>query len=144
MNNIIVIAYNGKKPTQQQIEAIAQHLAKLRCCDEVEIIQHYDKKSIVDIVGKGTTIIGFEQESKKDVALSNASTFINAHFNSPWAMIAAVGEARNTTLRSEDQQALLNAIDIIAQHSSEECLQYGISSVMYNACYNIQYHILDM
>lgn len=144
MNNIIVIAYNGKKPTQQQIEAIAQHLTTLRCCDEVEIIQHYDKKSIVDIVGKGTTIIGFEQESKKDVALSNASKFINAHFNSPWAMISAVGEARSTTIRSADQQTLLNAIDIIAQRSSEECLQCGISNVMYNACYNIRYHILDM
>lgn len=144
MNNIIVIAYNGKKPTQQQIEAIAQRLATLKCCDEVEIIQHYDKKSIVDIVGKGTTIIGFEHESEKNVALSNASKFVNAHFNSPWAMISAVGEARSTTLRSEDQKALLNAIDIIAQSSSEECLQYGISSIMYNACYNIRYHILDM
>ena len=144
MNNIIVIAYNGKKPTQQQIEAIAQRLATLKCCDEIEIIQHYDKKSIVDIVGKGTTIIGFEHESEKDVTLSNASTFINAHFNSPWTMIAAVGDARSTLCRSEDQNALLNAIDIIASKSPEECLQYNISNIMYNACYNIKYHILDM
>ena len=144
MNNIIVIAYNGKKPTQKDIESIAQRLATLKCCEDVEIIQHYDKKSIVDIVGKGTTIIGFEHEPEKDVALLNASKFINAYFSSPWAMISAVGEARSTALRSADQTALLNAIDIVAQHSSEECLQYCISSIMYNACYNIKYHILDM
>ena len=144
MNNIIVIAYNGKKPTQQQIESISQRLATLKCCDEIEIIQHYDKKSIVDIVGKGTTIIGFEQDHSINEALKNAATFMNAHFgNNVWNMAENVGIANKALQKSASQTALLNAVDIIAKSSEEDCMKYGISENMYKACHSLKYYVLE-
>lgn len=142
MNNIIVIAYNGKKPTQQQIEAIAQHLGTLRCCDDVEIIQHYDKKSIVDIVGKGTTLIGFENHVENE-ALKNAATFINAHFaDNAWKMFEVAANAKKTFVRTAEQEALLNAVEIIATSSREECAKYGIDEQMHRTVYNVKYYVL--
>lgn len=142
MNNIIVIAYNGKKPTQQQIEAIAQHLGTLRCCDDVEIIQHYDKKSIVDIVGKGTTLIGFENHVENE-ALKNAAIFIKTHFGTnAWGMFEAAANAKKTLVRTEEDAALLNAVEIIATSSREECAKYGIDEQMHRTVYNVKYYVL--
>ena len=142
MNNLIVVAYNGKKPTKAEIEAIAECLMRLKCCNEVEVMKHYDQDSIVDVVSKCATIIGFEP--KDDKALKNAATFINAHFSSPWDMLGAVATARGVVIRSADQDALLNAVDIIASKSKEECEQYGIIPIIHNACYNAKYHILNI
>lgn len=142
MNNLIVVAYNGKKPTKAEIEAIADCLMGLKFCKEVEVMKHYDQDSIVDIVGKGVTIIGFEP--KEDNALKNAATYINAHFSNPWVLLSAVATARSTETKSADQYALLNAVDIIASKSKEECEQYDIIPIIHNACYNAKYHILNI
>lgn len=142
MNNLIAIAYNGNKPTKAEIEKIAECLTGLKCCKEVEFMKHYDQFSIVDVVSKCATTINFE--TGEGEPLKNAATFINAHFSSPWDMLSAVATARGMAIRSTDQDALLNAVDIIAGKSKEECEQYGIIPTMYNACYNAKYHILNI
>lgn len=144
MNNVILIAYNGKKPSKAEIEKIADILMRMKFCGEVEIVKHYDQDSICDIVGKGATIVGFEP--REDIALRNAATFINAHFSSPWPMFAEVANARNTSpaMRTKDQDALLSAVDIIGGVSTEKAAQYSIDPIMHNACYNVKYHILNI
>ena len=142
MNNLIVVAYNGNKPTKAEIEKIAECLIGLKCVKEVEVMKHYDQDSIIDVVSKCATIIGFEP--KVDKTLKNAAKFVMEHFSSPWDMLGAVATARGVIVRSADQEALLNAVDIIASKSEEECKQYGIIPFMYNACYNAKYHILNI
>lgn len=142
MNNLIIIAYNGKKPTKAETEAMAECLIRLKCCKEVEVMKHYNKDSIVDVIGKSATIIGFEP--KEDEALKNAATFINAHFSSPWHLLSAVAEARGVATKTMDQDALLNAVNIIANKSEEECEQYGIVPTIRNTCYNALHYILSI
>lgn len=142
MNSLIVIAYNGNKPTKAEIEKIAERLTGLKCCKEVEFMKHYDQFSIVDAVSKCATTINFEP--KENEALKNAATFINAHFSSPWYLLSAVAEARGVATRTMDQDALLNAVNIIANKSEEECEQYGIVPTIRNACYNALHYILNI
>lgn len=137
MNNIIVIAFEGKAPSKKAIEAIAGMID-----GSVEVVKVIDANSIVDCVAKHVvSTIEFKQE---DEPLKNAATFINAHFSNAWDMLAQVAVARRTAIRSADQEALLNAVDIIANKTSEECKQYGILPIMHNACYNVKYHILNI
>lgn len=142
MNNVLLIAYNGKKPSKADIEKIGELLMNMKFCNEIEMIKHYDQDSICDIIGRGATIIGFEP--KKDEALENAATFVNAHFKSAWDMIGQIAIARQTTFKTKEQMALLNAVDIIAGKTQAECEKYGIPSIIHNACYNVKYHILSM
>ena len=142
MNNVVLVAYSGKKPSRAEIEKIAEVLEKMRFCNEVELIKHYDQDSVCDIIGKGATLIGFEP--KENVALKNAATFVNAHFKSAWDLVGKVAVARQAAFISEDQQALLNAVEIIGSTTQEECAKYGISSIIQNACYNIKYNILNI
>ena len=143
MNNIIVIAFNGKKPSKREIEALGNGLMSRPWCEEVEIVKHYDNDSITDIVGKGTILIGFEKTADNE-ALKNAAAFINAHFSSnSWGLFEAAANAKNTIMRSEDQEALLNAVDIIANSSQENCALYGISEHTHMMCYNVKQYVLE-
>lgn len=142
MNSVIVVAYTGIKPTEAEIDAMAECLMRLKCCKKVEVVKHYDKDSIVDVIGKSAITIDFEP--KEDEALKNAATFINAHFSSPWHLLSAVAEARGVATRTMDQDALLNAVNIIANKSEEKCEQYGIVPTIRNACYNALHYILNI
>lgn len=142
MNSVIVVAYTGIKPTEAEIDAMTECLMRLKCCKKVEVVKHYDKDSIVDVISKSAITIGFEP--KENEALKNAATFINAHFSSPWYLLSAVAEARGVVTRTMDQDALLNAVNIIANKSEEECEQYGIVPAIRNACYNALHYILNI
>ena len=125
----------AKKPTKRQIEQLAAIIG------DVEIVKHFDADSIAKTIGSAT-ILAVEEENNEE--LTNAAKYVNSKFNSPWRLLAAAGEARDIpcAMRSEQQAALLSAIEIIAKHDADECAQYGIDSVMHNTCYNIQYKIL--
>lgn len=137
MNNILVVAFQGKAPTKKEIEAIASIIN-----GDVEVVRVIDKNSIADIVAKH--VASEVKLCVEDEPLKNAATFINAHFDSPWKLIGAIGSARSSAFHSEDETALINAVDIIANNSADKCAEYGIPAIIHNACYNIKYHILNM
>lgn len=199
MNNVIVITYDGVKPTQNIVDEINSILnpcikngasatfnciedeevpeqikiyiwgndkttLKLQCIKIIKESLHVGLKEAKDMFETGVILVPsnadkktlFEQlisngvyphtEENDDVALEAAAIFINVYYNNPWTMLSEVADARsiNPTMRSEKLKALLNAVDIIGGHSTEECAKYGISSIMHNTCYNVKYHIFNI
>ena len=130
MNNIIVIAFTGNTPTKKELRALAEAIK-----GEVEVINLIDSNSIASIVGKSmVSEISFDEEDKP---LKEAAIFLNAHFNSPWDLLSAIGNARNSVINSAEETALLNAVDIVANNTAEECEKYGIPAIIHNTCYNM-------
>lgn len=199
MNKVIVITYNGAKPTQNMVDKINSILnpcikngasatfnciedeevpeqikihiwgndttaSKLQCIKIIKESLQVGLREAKDMFDSGVILVPsnvdkkmlFEQlmsngvyphtEENDDTALETAAIFINAYYNNPWKMLSDVANARNTnpTMRSEKLKALLNAIDIVGGHSTEECVKYGISPIMYNTCYNVKSHILNI
>lgn len=138
MNNIILIAYNGRKPSKREVEELSSAVT-----GQVEMIKHYDLAGISETIAKSFGKV-ITLRSEKDKALENAAIFINAHYKSPWDLLGDVAIARKVGCRTEEQDALLSAIDIIADNSAEKCCEYAISSIMHNACYNVKHHILNV